>query len=188
MERAVRPPALSRTTSVFESRNLASPRNSVMLGLSAMRASYLTARSSSTLACCCARRALRSTFAAAADKPASKGLPARRCVTCAARIMILDGTQPTLTQVPPMVPRSMSVTRAPRSADVMAAAIAAPPVPMTAIRSTRSAARAFTKGARGAKRLADDRIRTGGLAGAVGAGHAGDESAHFATASLAVAG
>ena len=42
----------------------------------------------------------------------SNGLRRRRCATCAARIMILDGTQPTLTQVPPIVPRSMSVTRA----------------------------------------------------------------------------
>jgi hypothetical protein len=41
--------------------------------------------------------------------------------------MILDGTQPTLTQVPPIVPRSMSVTRAPCSAAFSAAAIAPPP-------------------------------------------------------------
>jgi hypothetical protein len=49
----------------------------------------------------------------------------------AARIMILDGTQPTLTQVPPMVPRSISVTCAPCSTAFSAAAIAAPPLPMT---------------------------------------------------------
>ncbi len=46
---------------------------------------------------------------------------------CAARIMILDGTQPTLTQVPPRVPRSINVTRAPCSTAFSAAAIAAPP-------------------------------------------------------------
>jgi hypothetical protein len=43
----------------------------------------------------------------------------------AARIMILDGTQPILTQVPPMVPRSISVTVAPCSTAFSAAAIAA---------------------------------------------------------------
>jgi hypothetical protein len=50
-----------------------------------------------------------------------------------AQIMILDGTQPTFTQVPPMVPRSISVTRAPCSTALSAAAIAAPPLPMTAM-------------------------------------------------------
>lgn len=56
----------------------------------------------------------------------------RRCAMCAARIMILDGTQPTLTQVPPRVPRSISVTRAPCSTAFKAAAMAAPPLPITA--------------------------------------------------------
>ncbi len=47
--------------------------------------------------------------------------------------MILEGTQPMFTQVPPMVPRSISVTRAPRSAAFNAAAMAAPPLPMMAM-------------------------------------------------------
>jgi hypothetical protein len=67
-----------------------------------------------------------------AAMPPSNGLSRRRWAIWAARIMILDGTQPTLTQVPPMVPRSISVTRAPCSTAFSAAAIAAPPLPMTA--------------------------------------------------------
>ena len=47
--------------------------------------------------------------------------------------MILEGTQPTLTQVPPITPRSIKVTRAPNSAAFSAPAIAAPPLPMTAM-------------------------------------------------------
>src|SRR3970040_2396015 len=52
----------------------------------------------------------------------------------AAGIRVFDGTQPTLTQVPPMTPRSIRVTVAPSSAAFSAAAIAPPPLPMTAIR------------------------------------------------------
>ncbi len=51
---------------------------------------------------------------------------------CAPRIMIFEGTQPTLTQVPPSVPASIIVTDAPSSAARSAPANAAPPLPMTA--------------------------------------------------------
>jgi hypothetical protein len=44
----------------------------------------------------------------------------------------LDGTQPTLTQVPPIVPWPISATRAPCSAAVIAAEKPAEPAPMTA--------------------------------------------------------
>jgi len=44
---------------------------------------------------------------------------------CAARIIVFEGTHPVLTQVPPMTPRSMIVTRAPCSAAFNAAAMAA---------------------------------------------------------------
>ncbi len=54
-------------------------------------------------------RCARSSGTVAAIPP-SNGLSRRRWAIWAARIMILDGTQPTLTQVPPMVPRSISVT------------------------------------------------------------------------------
>ena len=49
--------------------------------------------------------------------------------------MIFEGTQPTLTHVPPVVPLSTSVTLAPPSEARSAAAIAAPPLPMTATRN-----------------------------------------------------
>src|SRR5687768_12896525 len=45
--------------------------------------------------------------------------------------MIFDGTQPTLTHVPPKVPRSIMVTLAPASAAFSAAAKAPPPLPIT---------------------------------------------------------
>jgi len=47
--------------------------------------------------------------------------------------MILGGKQPTLTQVPPRVPRSIRITCAPRLTAFSAAAIAASPLPMTLI-------------------------------------------------------
>ncbi|MNC95090.1 hypothetical protein D3C83_121140 [compost metagenome] len=48
--------------------------------------------------------------------------------------MIFEGTQPTLTQVPPMTLRSIMVTEAPASAAFRAAAKAPPPLPITATR------------------------------------------------------
>ncbi len=57
----------------------------------------------------------------------------------AAAIMILEGTQPTFTQVPPISPRSMTLTSAPASAARSAAAVAAPPLPMMAMRRFRRA-------------------------------------------------
>ena len=47
----------------------------------------------------------------------------------------MEGTQPTFTQVPPITPRSIKVTVAPSSAALSAAAIAPPPLPITATRS-----------------------------------------------------
>src|SRR3546814_11590366 len=49
-----------------------------------------------------------------------------------ARIRVFDGTQPTLTQVPPMMPWPMRATWAPASAAVMAAENPAEPAPITA--------------------------------------------------------
>src|SRR3546814_11219294 len=60
-----------------------------------------------------------------------------------ARIIALEGTQPTLTHVPPMVPAPMTATWAPCSAAVMAAENPADPPPKT----TRSY---FLSGARSA--------------------------------------
>src|SRR3546814_7060975 len=48
-----------------------------------------------------------------------------------ARIIALEGTQPTLTHVPPMVPAPMTATSAPCSTAVMAAENPADPPPMT---------------------------------------------------------
>ena len=50
----------------------------------------------------------------------------------AARISVFDGTQPTLTQVPPIVPVPMRATWAPSSAPWMAAENPAEPAPTTA--------------------------------------------------------
>ena len=50
--------------------------------------------------------------------PVSNGLSRRMWATWAARIMILEGTQPTLTQVPPIVPRSISTRSIDRPAPV----------------------------------------------------------------------
>ncbi len=69
--------------------------------------------------------------AAAAITP-SKGLVVRTWATCAARRRIFDGTQPTFTQVPPVVPRSTIVTCAPPCLSRRAAAKAAAPLPMIA--------------------------------------------------------
>jgi hypothetical protein len=109
----------------------ADPRKSVILGLDSRMLSYLACRSSSTRPCCWQRSARRSRTAVRFLIP-SKGWSDCRCARCAARIMILEGTQPTLTQVPPRVLRSMSVTSAPSSAARMAQANAAPPLPMIA--------------------------------------------------------
>jgi hypothetical protein len=49
-----------------------------------------------------------------------------------ARIKFFDGTQPVLTQVPPIVPCPISATRAPSSAAVIAAEKPADPAPMIA--------------------------------------------------------
>src|SRR3546814_17951699 len=54
------------------------------------------------------------------------------CTASAARINVLDGTQPTLTQVPPITPWPISATFAPRSAAVTAAEQPAEPVPTPA--------------------------------------------------------
>ena len=54
------------------------------------------------------------------------------CSVSAARIRVLDGTQPTLTQVPPIVPWPISATRTPSSAAVIAAEKPAEPAPITA--------------------------------------------------------
>jgi len=126
------PPSFMRTTRLWQFLKRASPRSTMMAGLPCRMPSYLACRSSSTRLCCWASKRVRSMAGLEAVMPASNGLSRRMCATCAARIMILEGTQPTLTQVPPIVPRSISVTRAPCSAVFNAAAIAAPPLPMTA--------------------------------------------------------
>ena len=103
-----------------------------MAGWASSTSWYLAWRSTSTRPCCCASRRSRRIAGVVAWMPSSNGLSRRRCAMCAARIMILEGTQPMLTQVPPRVPRSISVTLAPRSAAFSAAAMAAPPLPITA--------------------------------------------------------
>jgi hypothetical protein len=137
------PPSWSRTTRCQLSLKHASPRSTVTAGVLSRMPSYFACRSSSTRERCCASRRAPLMTGVLAAIPPSKGLSRRRCATCAARIMIFDGTQPTLTQVPPIVPRSMSVTRAPRSAAFSAAAIAAPPLPMTATCNASSPPGAF---------------------------------------------
>lgn len=127
------PPSLSCTIRLRLSLKRAEPCSTVIAGLPSKMPSYLAWRSSSTRACCWASSAVRWMVGVVAAMPPSNGLSRRRWAIWAARIMILDGTQPTLTQVPPMVPRSISVTRAPCSTAFSAAAIAAPPLPMTAI-------------------------------------------------------
>src|SRR3546814_7125115 len=70
--------------------------------------------------------------------PADPVIPAKReavrawCRPSTARMSVLDGTQPTLTQVPPMVPWPISATLAPSSAAVIAAENPAEPAPITA--------------------------------------------------------
>ena len=129
------PPSARRTLKVCPFWKQASPRSTVMAGVLARMPSYLAWRSSSTRPCCWASRRSRRIAGGVAWMPPSNGLARRRWAMWAARIMILDGTQPTLTQVPPMVPRSIRVTSAPCSTALRAAAIAAPPLPMTAMRS-----------------------------------------------------
>ncbi|CAM7210185.1 hypothetical protein KLMIMMO101B1_29515 [Klebsiella michiganensis] len=126
------PPSFKRTARLWSSLKRASPCSTVMAGLLSRMPSYLAWRSSSTRACCWASSLLRSIAGTVAAMPLSNGLSRRKWAIWAARIMILDGTQPTLTQVPPMVPRSISVTFAPCSTAFSAAAIAAPPLPITA--------------------------------------------------------
>src|SRR5262249_60617405 len=54
------------------------------------------------------------------------------CRVSVALMRVLDGPQPTLTQVPPRVPWPISATLAPCSAAVMAAENPADPAPITA--------------------------------------------------------
>jgi hypothetical protein len=75
---------------------------------------------------------------AATDKPISSAANNGQqlhvaIIVCAARIMIFEGTQPILTQVPPMIGlRSMRVTVAPFSTAFSAQAKAPEPVPIIA--------------------------------------------------------
>jgi hypothetical protein len=56
-----------------------------------------------------------------------------QCSASVARIRFFDGTQPVLTQVPPIVPCPTSATRAPSSAAVIAAENPAEPAPTIAM-------------------------------------------------------
>ncbi len=126
-------PSVVVTSSALAVTNCAVPWIRVMAGLSRRILAYLASRSASTNPCCCSSNLPRSTVGAQTSMPSSKGLWRRKCAIFAARIMVFDGTHPVFTQVPPRVARSITVIRAPRSAAFSAAAMAAPPVPMTAM-------------------------------------------------------
>src|SRR3546814_14608766 len=79
------------------------------------------------------------------------------CTASAARINVLDGTQPTLTQVPPITPWPISATFAPSSAALIAAEEPAEPAPtpapsyparMSAVRGTSLSGRVDLGGSR----------------------------------------
>ena len=64
--------------------------------------------------------------------PGNRAVSAAVCRASAAAIRAFDGTQPVLTHVPPKMPRSIMTTDLPSAVARIAAAIAAPPEPMTA--------------------------------------------------------
>jgi hypothetical protein len=63
--------------------------------------------------------------------PENRAAARALCKVSAARISAFDGTQPILTQVPPIVPAPISATCAPCSAAVIAAEKPADPAPTT---------------------------------------------------------
>lgn len=92
---------------------------------------YLVWRSMPTSSSFCCTSAPRSTAPAEVAAPGN-GFVSAAWRVCAAARRVLEGTQPTFTQVPPSVPDSMATTLAPSSRAWIAADIAAPPVPTTA--------------------------------------------------------
>ena len=93
---------------------------------------YLAIRNSSTRAVCCCANKERLKIGVWFSNP-EKGLVRCCWASCAARIKIFEGTQPTLTQQPPIIcAPSMMVTLAPPSAALMAQANALEPLPMIA--------------------------------------------------------
>ena len=93
---------------------------------------YLACRRPATSSSFCATSARQSSTLASARIPAKRLAVRAWWRVSAARIMVFDGTQPTLTQVPPMVPLPARTTCAPISAAVIAAENPAEPAPMTA--------------------------------------------------------
>src|SRR5260370_42534275 len=93
---------------------------------------YFACRSEETSASLPRLTARQSATRASALIPPKRAAAAAWCNPSVARIRFFDGTQPVLTQVPPIVPCPINATRAPSSAAVIAAEKPADPAPMTA--------------------------------------------------------
>src|SRR5579875_243702 len=102
-----------------------------MLSYCGSRAAYLASRNPPTSASFCAIGAAQSVSRAVAALPAKRDAALAWCSASAARIRVFDGTQPILTQVPPMVPAPISATSAPSSLARIAAENPADPAPIT---------------------------------------------------------
>ena len=92
---------------------------------------YFFWRISSTRSAVPLTTADQSTLCAQGSMPGNRAAAVPACTASPARIIALDGTQPTLTQVPPMVPCPTMATRLPASAALIEAENPAEPAPMT---------------------------------------------------------
>ena len=93
---------------------------------------YFACRSEETSASLPRTTVCQSSTRPSARIPRNRAAARASCSASVARIRFFDGTQPVLTQVPPIVPCPISTTRAPSSAAVIAAEKPAEPAPTTA--------------------------------------------------------
>ena len=102
-----------------------------MVSYCGSRSAYFFCRNPATSSAVPATSADQSTGGAQGSTPGNRPEAAAPCTASAARIIALDGTQPTFTQVPPIVPWPTSATRKPASAAVIEAENPAEPAPTT---------------------------------------------------------